>query len=207
MTELFAIATSLPAAPFAALLLLALGFWGLALAGALDLDGDGALDGIADAADSPPPATGVMARYVPITAWLALFAGWGWIASFVISWSARHPLAGVLPAGVVSYGGLAGAVIVGFAGARFTSRPLAPFFRTQPARQRSSIVGEVAEVTTDRVDARFGQARLMAGGDDLLIQVRCDRADNRLSRGREALIVAFDDRRDAFVVEPISPEA
>lgn len=206
MTELFAIATSLPAAPFGALLLLSLGFWGLALAGAVDLDGDSALEGVAEAADSPPPATGVMTRYVPITAWLALFAGWGWIASFVISWAARHPLVGVLPAAVVSYGGLVAAVIVGFVGARISSRPLAPFFQTQPARQRSSIVGEVAEVTTDRVDARFGQARLMAGGDDLLIQVRCDRADNGLSRGRQALIVGFDDRRDAFVVEPISEE-
>jgi hypothetical protein len=216
MLEFFAIAFSLPAAPFGALLLLSLGFWGIALVGGLDLDGaegaadgvaEGALDGVTEAAEGPPPGTSTMTRYVPITAWLALFAGWGWITAFTISWSLRHPLAGAVPDRVGSYGGLVLAVIAGFVGARITSRPLAPFFQTQPARQRSSIVGEVAEVTTDRVDGRFGQARLMAGGDDLLIQVRCDRADNGLSRGRQALIVAFDDRREAFVVEPISPEA
>jgi hypothetical protein len=210
MVEFFTIATSLPAAPFAALTVLSAGWWVLALVAGIDLDGaaEGAVDGAADAvadgvgAEGPPPLTTMMTRYVPITAWAALFSGWGWIVAFTIGWSLRHPLLAGVPGAVGSYGGLLASAVAAAALARLSARPLAPFFRSQPGRLRSSLVGEIAEITTSRVDRRFGQARLMAGNDDLVLQVRCDRADNALSRGTHALLVGFDPKRDAFVVEP-----
>ena len=40
------------------------------------------------------------------------------------------------------------------------------------------------------------------GGAGLLVEVRCDQR-NTLQRGERALIVSFDDAREAYVVEPI----
>ena len=55
---------------------------------------------------------------------------------------------------------------------------------------------------TGRVDARFGQAECADGGAGLLIEVRCD-VQNELQRGSQALIVSFDDEREAYVIEPV----
>ena len=53
-----------------------------------------------------------------------------------------------------------------------------------------------------RVDGGFGQAEAVVGTDHLLIQVRCDGA-NAPSRGQEALIIHYDDEREAYLVEPL----
>ncbi|MEZ4238768.1 MAG: hypothetical protein R3F59_21975 [Myxococcota bacterium] len=97
----------------------------------------------------------------------------------------------------------AAAVLLGALGARVATRPLEPLFRVAHARSREALLGEAAEITTGRVDARFGQARLTVDGDELLVQVRCDQPDTGLRRGAEALVVAFDPRREAFVVEAL----
>lgn len=197
---------------------------GEALEGALDgaADGlvDGALDAAADAADAvvdgaaeAGQAVGGAAALasvlrlgrVPLTVWLSLFSLWGWVLSFVAGWALLHPLQGSVPAWLGAGGGLVGAALGGALLAGFTSRPLEAFFRSHHGRDRGSLVGEVAEITTSRVDARFGQARLSLGGDDLVVQVRNDRPENGLGRGGRALVVGFDREREAYVVEPIDP--
>jgi hypothetical protein len=76
-------------------------------------------------------------------------------------------------------------------------------FTVAHARERSSLLGETCEVSTGRVDDQFGQGTAMIGGDDLLFQIRCA-GQNGLKRGDKALIVSFDAKRQAFVIEPLS---
>ena len=51
------------------------------------------------------------------------------------------------------------------------------------------------------VDKKFGQAEFDDGGAGMIIQVRCDQ-ENKLKKGSQALIVSYDDRREAFIIEP-----
>ena len=114
---------------------------------------------------------------VPLTVWLSLFSLWAWVVAFLGGWLLRSPLGVFVPVwpGNLAVLVLAGAVGVVFA--RVTSRPLEPLYRRHGGRDRASLVGEVAEITTSRVDGRFGQARVEVGSDDLVVQVRCDRAE------------------------------
>lgn len=174
----------------------------------LDVAADAAESVVDDAIGSPegagPPAlftklTGL--GQVPITVWFSLFALWGWLLAFGLSWTLRHPLAGVVPATVGSLGSLAAATVGATVLTGRTARPLAPLFRVAETRHRSALAGEVAEITTGRVDGRFGQARVQIGGDDLVVQVRNDGAENGLARGTKALVVGYDQEREAYVVE------
>ena len=180
---------------------------------AADAAFDGAADGIGEAADGasdtvsgltgPALVASVLGLgKVPITVWVSLFALWGWAVAFVGGWLLRSPLIVFVPAWPANTVVLLIATVAGVVLARLTSRPLEPVYRSHGGRKRASLVGEVAEITTSRVDAKFGQARIEIGGDDLVVQVRCDGA-NPLVRGSRALVVEFDSGRDAFVVEPL----
>ena len=81
-------------------------------------------------------------------------------------------------------------------------RPLGDAFVTPEAKKRVDFIGHECTVRTGRVDARFGQAECADGGAGLLIEVRCD-SRNALKRGDQALIVSFDDAREAYIIEPM----
>jgi hypothetical protein len=192
------------------------------LDGALDgvLDGglDGALDGAADAATEaigegaaeavatgPGALLGLLAGLkltsVPVTLSMSLIALFGWVLSYlgmaylpdVLTWS---------PALLATAVGGA-AFLLGTGVTSFAVRPLSPFFARHDARGYRSLIGLTAEVTTGRVDDRFGQAELSDSGDVMLIQVRNDLADNGLKRGDPVLVIKRDVAREAFVVEPL----
>ena len=67
---------------------------------------------------------------------------------------------------------------------------------------RSDLIGKVVKIDTSRVDDKFGSAKADDGGAGLIIQVRCDSA-NKLTRGSNALVVSFDDDREAYEVTPV----
>lgn len=216
VTEFLAIVLSLPTAPFTVAAVLAVAWWAFSIASGVDTDGGGHgidLDGDGDV-DIEVDADGLLGKLgellsllgvgsVPITLWVTMFSLTGWTAAFAIGWAARHAIP--LPPLAVALGGTLLSVLVGAVGARIGAVPLAPLFRTQHGRSRASLLGETAQVTTIRVDAGFGQARVLVGGDDLVIQVRCDAVGSALARDGHVLIVGWDERREAYVVEPLSP--
>lgn len=228
MHDLLDILGSLPVLPFAAGLGLSAIYWVVTLASGMDLGTDGldgaaegavdgaldsAADGAADAAtegagegwgDSLLALVGPIMRLgrVPLTVWLSLFTWWGFLISVVGSAVLQALLpAGnlILEAGALGFSALAATFLAGLSG-----RPLEPIFRTVSGRRRAQLLGETAEVTTGRVDGRFGQARILVGGDELVVQVRCDKPDNGIVRGQAVLVVEFDEGRDAFIVEPMT---
>ncbi len=215
MDQFIAIALSPPTVVFTALLALMLVYWVFVMLGALDLelfDPGGALEGAEGAAEGAGEAAaegadgiegfaGVLSalrlRHAPLTVVASFVSLFGWLGSY---FGMRY-LAPILPLGDVL-----SALIVALAAALialpFTSlvtRPLAPLFRTTPARGHADLVGKVVVVKTQKVDGGFGQGTLE---DGLLLSVRCEDAD-ALKRGDRALILGWDEEKEAFEVEPL----
>ena len=61
--------------------------------------------------------------------------------------------------------------------------------------------GHTCTIPPGSADDVFGQTTVEDGSDVLNIAVRCDRPD-ALARGARALIIEFDEDRQAYVVEP-----
>lgn len=139
---------------------------------------------------------------VPITISLSVILLLGWIASLLgmhYGHRAVGELGGWLPALVCLL-----VVVVALPLAGAAVRPLRSVFELKSAKHSRDYVGHTCTITTGRVDAGFGQARVEDGGNVLDIPVRCDRADV-LARNDRALIIDFDDEREAYLVEP-APE-
>lgn len=189
-----------------------------ALDGAIDGASDAALDGAAEAVDGAldgaaegaGEASGSLLvdlinalhlRDTPMTVSLSFLVLFAWVLSY-LGMSVLGPMLPVGPALAASVVGL-GAFAGGTFGASLAVRPLARFFVTHEGHKNRFFVGSSCQVTTGRVDDRFGQASIDADGNNLIIQVRC-REGNALKKGDEALIVRYDRQREVFVVEPLT---
>ncbi|MCB9797715.1 MAG: glycine zipper family protein [Alphaproteobacteria bacterium] len=196
-----------------------------ALDGALEA-ADGALDGMGEAAEAVTAAgKGAHAidivhaahqgsamvsmlrwlrlRDAPVTVLGSAFALWGWLINAVGNQLLMDMGGAAAPPLGPGLGLFAASLPVALVLSSFTVRPFAPLFVTHEGPRRSDLVGRTCEISTGRVDHRFGQAICTVAGADAVVQVRCDRP-NELKRGSEALIVNFDPERDAFMVEPLS---
>lgn len=191
-----------------------------ALDGAIDgaADGaaeaiDGAVDGAADGAAEGAGETDLEAaggglgallsalrlRSAPLTVVISSIVLIAWTLSML----AMYYLGGLVPGvALVPLVGLA-AFLVAVPATSLVIRPLAPVFAAKTGRTRADVVGNIAIVTTGRVDERFGQADCKVGGDYLRIEVRA-RADRGIARGQEVLVIDFDTEREAYVVEPLA---
>lgn len=177
----------------------------------LDVDVDADIDVDADAdADVAGGAAGAWVWFansirlgrVPVAVTISLVALWGWVTAFLLTWVSLR--VGGIPVAVTMVGSTIGALAGGMALTNVTTRPLESWFVTHDARSNHTLVGELCRVTTGRVDGQFGQAELTVDTDHLTISIRCDVPGATLARGDEALIVQFDTRREAFVVEPLA---
>lgn len=197
MNELLEASLRFPTVVFTIGLGIALVYWLFVLLGALDIDLLGAADG-GDAADGGADADGLVAKLglgaVPVTITVSLVLLVGWVGSLLImhyvssaAWVGAIVLPGMLVAGM-----LVTSVLV---------RPLAPVFRLREGKSNRDYVGHTCTISTGHVDDGFGQATVEDGGTVLVIPVRCDRT-GKLARGDKALIIDFDEARQAYLVEP-----
>ena len=190
--------------------------------GALDGAADGALDGVADgAADGAAdglvhvdPSAGadgaIEAAHGSVVASLLSLANFRSVPVTVVfsvlvvfTWLLCVLTVGVLglPGWLLGSGILAGSFVVALPPTAVVIRPLARFFVVHGAKSHKEMVGRVCQITTGSVGEKFGQARLVADDLDLIVQVRSD-SEGSLGRGDRALILAWDAKREAFLVEP-----
>lgn len=160
--------------------------------------GDGGHDSDADIGDSGGIWAALGLGRVPITISVSLVVFFAWVACLVI----MSYLDGIdgLPRWLLGTAVLVGALLLSIPPAALVARPLAPVFVIAAAKKRTDYIGSVCTVTTGRVGSSFGQARIEDGGDDLLIQVRCDKG-NVFSRNAKALIIDYDEAREAYLIE------
>lgn len=214
MLEILHIALAFPAVLFTVLLGVAVVYWVFVILGALDidvlgggdidLDGlDGAADGVLDGADAGAADAGVLSvlglRKVPLTVSISILALLSWVICLLLV-HYMGDAGGLLPGWLLGILILAGSLFLSVPLTSLACRPLAPIFEVTEGKRRTDYIGSTCTVTTGRVDATFGQARVHAGGDVLDIQVRSDR-ENAFSRNQQALIIDYDESRQAYLIE------
>jgi hypothetical protein len=190
LNELIQASLRFPTVVFTIGLGIVLVYWVFVLLGALDIDVLGGADGDPGA---DVHADGLFTKLgfgvVPITITISVLMLLGWVGTLLVM---QH-VHGTGIAVVV----LLVALVVGLGLTRVLVRPLAPVFAVKEGKANRDYVGHTCAITTGRVDNGFGQATV------LVIPVRCDRSD-QLARGDQALIIDFDEARQAYVVEPIT---
>lgn len=224
---------SFPTVLFTTLLGIAVCYWLLVIVGALGIDALGGADGHEGAADghfdghgdlghadahgdlhadahapegvahgSAGLAGALKLRSAPLTVVISLVIFFGW----VLSLAGTSALATVLaPLGAIAGGTivLLVSLVIAVLLTSLAVRPLAPLFRVNAGASRRALVGKVCTiVTTGGVNDTFGQARLDDAGTEYTLRVRAD-VRSGLDRGARALIVDYDEERDAYVVEPM----
>lgn len=223
MSALFEASLQAPAVVFTIGLGIALFYWLLVMLGALDIDvlggADGAAKGIGDVvtggakggaeaikgitidADADADGGGVWSGLglgkVPMTISVSLILLVGWCGSLLVSHYVAPDMGTALRWAMLPL-----MLIVGMVVSAVLVRPLVPVFALKEGKSNRDYVGHTCTVNTGSVDEGFGQATLEDGGTVLQIPVRCDAG--KLARGDKALIIDFDDRRQAYVVEPAS---
>jgi hypothetical protein len=153
--------------------------------GLLDRDHDGYPDGLRP--------VGRFAGYgrVPLLVLLTLVVVPATVASAL--GSAVAPEAG----GRVALGALALGLLV----ARVGARALQPRFRRPPPPPEEHVIGRVATLVSDRVDAAFGEAEVALGDHARRLDVRCDMPTG-LGRGDRVRVLGYDADRAAWLVRP-----
>lgn len=181
-------ALAFPAVLFSFLLIVVIGYWGLALLGVLDIeDGDiGFFGG------------------VPLPISLSLLVAFSWFLSLVgtvLIDGLGTPLRVGLGVGV-----LLAALVLGALGTRLVVVPLRRVFAgVVPSRQ--DFVGRVAVVRTSTVTEDFGQAEVAAAdGASAIISVRLA-GEGNLGLGSRVVIYDYDSAGEFFWVSPLELEA
>lgn len=176
-------------------------YWLFVLLGALDIDllGGGEHGGH-DAGGHDVDGDGVFAKLglgvVPITITVSLIMLVGWTGSLLL----MHHLGHIA---WVKYAVLPGMLVGGMLVTSLLVRPIAPVFKVREGKSNREYVGHTCTVTTATVDENFGHANVEDGGVTMDIAVRCD-GTAKLARNDKALIIEFDEERQAYLVEPVS---
>ncbi|MBE8524371.1 hypothetical protein ILP97_44005 [Amycolatopsis sp. H6(2020)] len=179
-------ALAFPAVLFSFLLVVVIGYWGLALFGVLDVE-DGEIGFFGG---------------VPLSISLSLFVAFSWflsLAGTVLIEGA--PLRILLGIGV-----LVVALVGGAFGTRLIIVPLRRVFAgAEPTRQ--DFVGRVAVVRTSSVTEDFGQAEAAAAdGSSAIVQIRLA-GEGNLGVGSRVVIYEYDSEGEFFWVSPMELEA
>ncbi len=174
-------------------------YWLFVLVGALDIDVLGGADHHGHDAGGHD-ADGFMAKLglgvVPVTITVSLIMLVGWVGSLLV----MHHFGDI--AGV-KYAVLPGMLLASMLVTNVLVRPIAPVFKIREGKSNREYVGTTCTVTTATVDENFGHANVDEGGVTLDIPVRCDQT-SKLARNDKALIIEFDEERQAYLVEPVS---
>ncbi|MDQ3337993.1 MAG: YqiJ family protein [Myxococcota bacterium] len=174
-------------------------YWLFVLLGALDIDLLGGADHHGhDAAGHD--ADGVLSKLglgvVPVTITVSLIMLVGWVGSLLAMHHGGHIT-------WVKYAVLPGMLVGGMLVTSVLVRPIAPVFKIREGKSNREYVGHTCTVTTATVDENFGHANVEDGGVTMDIAVRCD-GTAKLVRNEKALIIEFDEERQAYLVEPVS---
>ena len=179
-------ALGFPTVVFTVLLAVVVCYWILVLAGGLDADTDGWLDGALDRLGlGGAPATIVLSIVVAV-AWFVSLAGS--VVAGGIAWLEILVLLASLALGWLVTNQL--------------RRPLRRLFPAGPEASRHDFVGRECVIRTGRVSIDFGQAEVHAAdGSSAIVQVRQTGADT-FAAGTRAVIYDYDTAGEFFWVVP-----
>lgn len=165
---------------------------------------EGAAEGGAEGlAESLSLASFIGLRKAPVTLIISLLVLGGWAFCYLGMQYLAPVLDGVMPHWLSSAVVFVLAFVAAMPVTGITARPFAPLLKTHKAERRRDLVGRTCRIETGTVDGKFGQATIEEDGGWMKVDVRCERV-NSLSRGDEALVIAYDPVHEVFKVEPLS---
>ena len=174
-----------------------------------DADGGDADGGDADGGDAGDADGGVLGalgalglRKLPMTVSVSLLVIWGWLISVLGTVMLAATAARYVPMGVFRGLLFAVSLIASLKLASVSARPIAPLFVANKASRREHLVGKLAEVSTGRLDAGFGQVLVGDGGAGLLIDARHE-GGVVLKRGDQVIVTSWDADKGFVLVEPL----
>lgn len=175
-----------------------------ALEGAFEGTAKGTAEGMGEAVASVKALSAVAEllaflglKRVPLTISVSLFSLFGWFLSL----STRQALDPILP-GVLSALAATGVSIAGgLCITAFLTRPLGKLFEAGERSRPRTLQGRVVRVTTERVDAGFGQGEIDDGAGGILVSIRTAPGVT-LRRGDEAILIEEDAALGTWLVEP-----
>lgn len=199
-------ASSFPTAIFSTLLGVVMIYWLLAVIGIVDIEHHGLhfADAHAAGADDLGTIAGVAhmlgLQGVPLSVAFSLLVLIAWTLSCLGGMWLLPLLPGAVTIGAGAILGLA-SLSLAVPLARLAARPLRGLFVTHAAIHNVSLVGETCKVITGTVDEKVGRAEVAQRGSNLNIRVWAP-APNALRRGSLARIVAYDEARSRYRIEP-----
>ncbi|MEZ4384871.1 MAG: DUF1449 family protein [Nannocystaceae bacterium] len=166
--------------------------------GAAEALGDGAGEAAGEVAGGGGLLSFLGVGRIPVTMVLTILIITGWALSYALVrvQSVLELSQGLIPSTLA----LGLAIVLASMVTSLLARPLTPVFVTHRATRHGDLVGRVVTVLTGRVDERFGQAELIEGGTDIVLQVRCP-LPNALQRDAKALLIAYDPAEGIFQIE------
>ncbi|MBP2320312.1 hypothetical protein JOF56_000697 [Kibdelosporangium banguiense] len=188
--EFFRATLGFPAVLLTFLLVVCVGYWLLALLGALDIDDD-AGDLLGSLGFGGVPLTIVLTLVIVVGWFLSLV---GTVLTQGLSTAARIGL------GIVV---LLAAIVLALLVARLLVAPLRRILHSGPSVSRADFVGRTCVIRTGTVAIDFGQAEVQAAdGSSAVVQVRQTGQDD-LRAGQTALIYDYDTDGEFFWVAPV----
>ncbi|WP_255632215.1 hypothetical protein [Amycolatopsis sp. TNS106] len=185
-------ALGFPAVLFSFLLIVVIGYWLLALLGAVDVDdfdgGDGLLAGFGGV-----PLSLSLSLLIAFT-WFASLAGTVLLDDLELSTPSRIGL---------GIGVLVVALVLGTFGTRVIVVPLRRVFGPAKEPSRRDFVGRAAVIRTSSVTHDFGQAEVAAAdGSTAIVDVR-QAGEGNLTAGSRVVLYDYDPEREFFWVESL----
>jgi len=163
--------------------------------GATEGAAEGASQGLAGALLSA-----IRVKNVPVTVVLTLVVFYGWLVTHLVTLLVL--LDSSFDSSLIRGALFVGAGIAAIPLANLSARPLSGLGGEESSIGRKDLIGKVVRVDTSRVNARFGSGTFDDGAGGMILHIRCDDEANTLSRGSQALIVSWDEAREAYEVTP-----
>lgn len=192
MQMFYQIISSFPTILFTILLLIVVGYWLLAILGAVDisiLDFDMDID-----SSSLSAVTGFMMRMglhgVPITIILSLIATIGWVMCYYIVYFFFGFFSGNFLRYLLGVPVLLSALYVAIMLTAVIIKPLRPLFKRAEQQTVKLVLGQVAIVRSTLVNSRSGEAMLADGGAGLILKIRSI-GDVEFLRGDRVVLLEY----------------
>lgn len=157
-----------------------------------EVDGGGAAGAVAALKLRSAPATVVLSVLI-LFSWIVVTGGMQLLAAFAITGIA---------ATLAKIALLVLSPVLALLPTSLAVRPLARVFTPPVATKHVSLVGKLCTIRTGTVTDRFGEATLEDGGAGVVVRVRVETGE-KLGRGDQAVIVAYDAERQEFTVAPM----
>lgn len=211
MEQSLSIMSQFPTIIYSILLGILIVYWLIGLLGLVDLDlaGDSDIDLNSDLDTDIGGLAGLLLTFgltgIPLSLVISFLLLFAWLIScytqlYLLSWFPAgwlHYFFGTLSA-VVSF-------VLALPLTALVIKPLKGLFSSVETSKSKHLIGNEAEIVTEKITSTFGQAKVFNDGAEILLNVQCA-AEHHLVKGDKVLVIAYTKESHSYVVAPFPTE-